>query len=61
MHTTKAGITCSFCRYVSGKITTKFIEQEFPQGYKGHIVTEAEEMELMSVAAGIHTLKNLVC
>jgi propionyl-CoA carboxylase alpha chain len=47
-------------RYVSGKITTKFIEQEFPQGYKGHIVTEAEEMELMSVAAVIHTLKNLV-
>jgi len=47
-------------RYVSGKITTKFIEQEFPQGYKGHIVTEAEEMELMSVSAVIHTLKNLV-
>jgi propionyl-CoA carboxylase alpha chain len=48
-------------RYVSGNITTKFIEQEFPKGYPGHQMTENEEMELMSVTSVAHTLRNLVC
>jgi propionyl-CoA carboxylase alpha chain len=47
-------------RYVSGNITTKFIEEEFPDGYHGHLMTEIEEMELISVASVTHTLKNLV-
>lgn len=47
-------------RYTTGDITTKFIEQEFPKGYPGHIMTAEEEQEIITVAAVTHTLKNLV-
>lgn len=46
-------------KYMTGDITTKFIEQEFPKGYPGHIMTPAEEQEIIAVAAVTHTLKNL--
>lgn len=46
-------------KYVSGDITTKFIEEEFPNGYLGHNLSESECWELMSVAAVAHTLKDL--
>eukprot|EP00668_Euglena_longa_P014256 GGOE01018235.1.p1 GENE.GGOE01018235.1~~GGOE01018235.1.p1 ORF type:complete len:762 (+),score=229.44 GGOE01018235.1:196-2286(+) len=46
-------------KYISGDITTKFIEQEFPQGYKGHVLTEAETVEMFCVSAVTHSLQEL--
>eukprot|EP01118_Nematostelium_gracile_P018365 TRINITY_DN8136_c0_g1_i2.p1 TRINITY_DN8136_c0_g1~~TRINITY_DN8136_c0_g1_i2.p1 ORF type:complete len:257 (-),score=96.25 TRINITY_DN8136_c0_g1_i2:36-806(-) len=39
-------------RYISGNISTKFIPEEFPQGFHGHKLNEEEERQLV-VAASI--------
>eukprot|EP01001_Neometanema_parovale_P007520 NODE_381_length_2573_cov_103.914694_g361_i0.p1 GENE.NODE_381_length_2573_cov_103.914694_g361_i0~~NODE_381_length_2573_cov_103.914694_g361_i0.p1 ORF type:complete len:746 (+),score=197.07 NODE_381_length_2573_cov_103.914694_g361_i0:93-2330(+) len=46
-------------KYLAGDITTKFIEEEFAQGYSGHQLTDAEERELVCVATVMHTLRDL--
>lgn len=43
-------------RYLSGKFTTKFIDEEYKNGYKGHVLTENEERDLLVVATIAHTL-----
>ena len=37
-------------RFVSGKISTKFLAEEYPKGFKGHALTPESKLELLSVA-----------
>eukprot|EP00823_Brevimastigomonas_motovehiculus_P006458 TRINITY_DN5341_c0_g1_i1.p1 TRINITY_DN5341_c0_g1~~TRINITY_DN5341_c0_g1_i1.p1 ORF type:complete len:737 (+),score=198.36 TRINITY_DN5341_c0_g1_i1:2740-4950(+) len=41
-------------RFMSGKITTKFIPEEFPNGYKGQILTSEDKHTLIGAALGVH-------
>jgi len=40
-------------RYRAGRLTTKFIPEEYPNGYKGHVLTPTETHHLLSTAAVI--------
>ncbi len=44
-------------KFNSGKITTKFIEEEYPKGFHGHKHTEAELEDLLAIAAVMHYRK----
>uniref|UniRef100_A0A6B2KZI5 Propionyl-CoA carboxylase alpha chain, mitochondrial n=1 Tax=Arcella intermedia TaxID=1963864 RepID=A0A6B2KZI5_9EUKA len=44
-------------RYNEGNISTKFIPEEYPEGFSGHKLTPKEEKHLLSIAAGIHHLR----
>jgi len=46
-------------RYNEGNISTKFIPEEYPEGFNGHKLTPKEEKHLLSIAAGIHHLRYL--
>jgi len=41
-------------RFVSGNISTKFIPEEFPSGFKGHVLSIQEEEELTAAVAALH-------
>ena len=41
-------------RFQSGKLSTNFIPEEYPEGFKGHPVTPADIDELIASAAAIH-------
>jgi acetyl/propionyl-CoA carboxylase alpha subunit len=41
-------------RFNSGKLSTNFIPEEYPEGFKGHPVTPADIDELIASAAAIH-------
>ena len=56
------GHNVSFCRDVmrndvfrSGNYSTKFIEQEYPEGFKGVQLNEEETYELISIGKKCHT------
>jgi len=38
-------------RFMSGDLTTHFIEQEYPDGFRGHKLTQPELLELTAIAA----------
>eukprot|EP01125_Pyxidicula_operculata_P000272 TRINITY_DN10347_c0_g1_i1.p1 TRINITY_DN10347_c0_g1~~TRINITY_DN10347_c0_g1_i1.p1 ORF type:complete len:694 (+),score=171.07 TRINITY_DN10347_c0_g1_i1:75-2156(+) len=40
-------------RFTKGDISTKFIPQEYPQGYKGHQLTPTEQNQLLSLTASL--------
>lgn len=40
--------------FVKGNISTKFIEQYYPDGFKGHELTESERRTLLSTAVLVH-------
>lgn len=44
-------------RYIKGDITTKFIPEEYPEGFKGHVLTEEEKNQLITIAAAIHFIR----
>ncbi len=44
-------------RFNRGTLTTKFIPEEYPDGFKGHTYTEAELEDLLAVAVVIHNRK----
>jgi acetyl/propionyl-CoA carboxylase alpha subunit len=44
-------------RFNRGTITTKFIPEEYSDGFKGHTYTEAELEDLLAIAAIIHYRK----
>jgi propionyl-CoA carboxylase alpha subunit len=44
-------------RYVSGNITTKFIEEEYPDGFKGHKLADTERRQLTVAAALIRAMR----
>jgi propionyl-CoA carboxylase alpha subunit len=46
-------------RYVSGDITTKFIEEEFPEGFEGHRLNAAYRRQLTIAAAVMHFQRRL--
>ena len=41
-------------RFNSGKLSTNFIPEEYPEGFKGHPVTPTDIDELIASAAAIH-------
>ncbi|TRY92736.1 hypothetical protein DNTS_024823, partial [Danionella cerebrum] len=46
-------------RFVSGDISTKFLPEVYPDGFKGHILTAGEKRELLAAAAALHTAAQL--
>jgi propionyl-CoA carboxylase alpha chain len=46
-------------RFAAGDISTKFLAQEYPGGFKGHPLTERTRAELFSVAAMVHAARDL--
>lgn len=41
-------------KFVSGDISTKFLAEEYPNGFEGHKLTEEESRALQAIAAFIH-------
>ena len=46
-------------RFASGKISTGFLPEEYPTGFKGHALTGASRQELLAVAAYVFARKDL--
>lgn len=46
-------------RFVSGDITTNFLPEVYPDGFKGHQLTEAGRKELVASAAALHVASQL--
>ncbi|CAI2166130.1 316_t:CDS:10 [Funneliformis geosporum] len=46
-------------RFQSGNISTKFLGEEYPKGFKGHALNKESLYELASVAALVHVKKDL--
>lgn len=44
-------------RFLEGRLSTKFIPEEYPEGFKGHKLTPIEEENLIAVAAAIHKVR----
>ncbi|XP_071949948.1 propionyl-CoA carboxylase alpha chain, mitochondrial-like [Antedon mediterranea] len=40
-------------RFIDGAITTNFLPEEYPEGFKGHKLTEIEQLQLVSMATSI--------
>lgn len=45
---------CDHPRFIDGTITTKFIEEEYPDGYNGHILSETDNYALAVAAMSIY-------
>ncbi|KAI8817405.1 carbamoyl-phosphate synthase L chain, ATP binding domain-containing protein [Fimicolochytrium jonesii] len=45
-------------RFQSGKISTAFLAEEYPKGFKGHKLTEESSEELVAISAVIHSLRD---
>jgi propionyl-CoA carboxylase alpha chain len=45
---------CRHPRFLSGEITTKFIEEEYPDGFTGVVLTDGEKADLVAKAAILH-------
>nr|XP_033803772.1 propionyl-CoA carboxylase alpha chain, mitochondrial [Geotrypetes seraphini] len=46
-------------RFVTGDITTKFLPEVYPEGFKGHTLTDPERRELLATAASLHVALQL--
>ncbi|KAJ3104941.1 hypothetical protein HDU97_008689 [Phlyctochytrium planicorne] len=46
-------------RFASGKISTKFLAEEYPGGFKGAALSAADRTKLYSVAALVHARKDI--
>ena len=46
-------------RFQSGKISTKFLAEEYPGGFKGHVLKEETLFELVSIAALVHAKRDV--
>ncbi|CAG8581715.1 13382_t:CDS:10 [Ambispora leptoticha] len=46
-------------RFQSGKITTKFLAEEYPEGFKGHVLSQQSLFQLASVAALVHAKRDV--
>lgn len=44
-------------RFLSGDISTKFIPQEYPNGYSGHVLTDYEKQHVFALAGALHHLR----
>jgi len=55
------GHNISFCRevcrhpkFIAGDYTTKFIEEEYPDGFSGVVLTRDEELEMLAISSLLH-------
>ncbi|RKP25228.1 hypothetical protein SYNPS1DRAFT_29031 [Syncephalis pseudoplumigaleata] len=46
-------------RFVAGDISTKFLAEEYPQGFQGHMLTDDTRAELFAGAGIVHVLRDL--
>ncbi|XP_026100461.1 propionyl-CoA carboxylase alpha chain, mitochondrial-like isoform X1 [Carassius auratus] len=46
-------------RFVSGDISTKFLPEVYPDGFKGHLLTAGERQELLATAAALYVAAQL--
>jgi propionyl-CoA carboxylase alpha chain len=46
-------------RFVSGKISTKFLSEEYPTGFAGHKLNDDEKTKLYAVAGWIHAQRDI--
>lgn len=46
-------------RFVAGKLSTKFLAEEYPKGFKGHQLNERTANELFAVSGYIHARRDL--
>jgi len=46
-------------RFLSGDISTKFIPEEFPHGFKGHVLNTVEQHALIVIAAAVHGIRQI--
>ncbi|ORX88885.1 hypothetical protein K493DRAFT_267811 [Basidiobolus meristosporus CBS 931.73] len=46
-------------RFASGKISTKFLAEEYPEGFKGHSLNEETSNELASIAALVYAKRDI--
>ena len=46
-------------RFVSGKISTKFLAEEFPKGFTGHPLTADEKHKLLALSGWIHAHRDI--
>ncbi|KAI9106117.1 carbamoyl-phosphate synthase L chain, ATP binding domain-containing protein [Phlyctochytrium arcticum] len=46
-------------RFVEGKISTAFLAEEYPNGFKGHQLTEQSREELVAISSLIHAKRDL--
>ncbi|CAG8612180.1 3370_t:CDS:10 [Ambispora gerdemannii] len=46
-------------RFQSGKITTKFLAEEYPEGFQGHVLNQQSLFHLASVAALVHAKRDV--
>ena len=46
-------------RFQSGKISTKFLAEEYPEGFKGHVLNDESLFELSSIAALVHAKRDV--
>lgn len=44
-------------RFISGKLTTKFIEEEYADGFHGHVYTASETEDLAAITSCMHYLR----
>ena len=48
---------CVHPRFVSGKLTTGFIEEEYPDGFSGVQLNQDQRLRLAATAAIMHTMR----
>ncbi|KAJ3046079.1 hypothetical protein HDV00_003829 [Rhizophlyctis rosea] len=46
-------------RFKAGKLSTAFLPEEYPKGFKGHQLTDATREELLAAAAAIHAKRDV--
>jgi propionyl-CoA carboxylase alpha chain len=46
-------------KFGTGDITTKFLEQEYPEGFKGHALNSESLHELIGISAAVHAKREI--
>jgi len=46
---------CDHPRFINGDLSTAFIPEEYPQGYKGHVLSETDKQVLVGAALIVHS------
>lgn len=46
-------------RFLSGKISTKFLSEEFPGGFHGHVLKDSEKQKLIAVSGWIYAQRDI--
>ncbi|XP_048197089.1 propionyl-CoA carboxylase alpha chain, mitochondrial [Perognathus longimembris pacificus] len=46
-------------RFIKGDITTKFLSEVYPDGFKGHILSESEKKQLLAIASSLFVASQL--